>query len=241
MYAKTLEFIRRSRQAIKARNPAGTLDVEAPCEVWIQEIDFFLDRPYFYNAIPMFQYLYHEYTTTYGGDDFMALCHRECAQMMQAKIFALGIHNIVVANQPDYDFEVNPNYPVLELVRNVSRAQRTFARDYVVFGEMLPPARLEVEQVLVDIYRSQNQAPVPKVYHSTWKTPQGAIGTVLANWTTVPQPVCLRLEDGGRPVSRVAEHGRVALAPDSQSPGLYALEVPPVSVVLVEHGPGAAG
>ncbi len=234
MYVKTLEFIRKSRQAIKARNPAGTLDVEAPCEIWIQEIDFFLDRPYFYNAIPLFQYLYHEYTAAYGGDDFMALCHRECAQMMQAKILTLGIRNIVVANQPDYDFEVNPAYPVLALVRNVSRAQRTFARDYVVFGEMLPPVQVEVEQVMVDIYRSQEQVPVPKVYHSTWKTPQGKIGTVLANWTNTPQKVCLRLEQGAGPVYRVDEGDRTALAP--QSGGGWVVETPPVGVVLVEHG-----
>ena len=166
----------------------------------------------------------------------MALCHHECAQMMQAKILTLGIHNIIVANQPDYDFEVNPDYPVLALVRNVCRAQRTFARDYVVFGEMVHPVQVEVEHLMVDIYRSPEMVSIPKVFNSTWKTPQGTSGTVLANWTNTSQKVRLLLEKNNQPAYLVDNRGKTVLSPETINGDMLEVEVPPVDVVLVEHG-----
>jgi hypothetical protein len=237
MYNKTLEFIRRSRQEIKRRNPAGSLDVEAPCEIWIQEIDFFIDRPYSVHSLPVFQYLYHEFTASYGGDDMLNVCHLETSQMMQAKILTLGIRNIVVVNQPDYDFEVNPNYPVLTLMRNISRAQRTFVKDYVVFGEMIRPAQLEVEEMMVDIYRSPVMVPMRKVFHSTWAAPDGRTGTILANWTTATQNVLLALDPNGQPPCLVDDGSMRAIAPEATANGQLAIQIDPLSVVLVEQRP----
>jgi len=229
MVRKTLEFIRRVRSAIKQRNRDATLSVEVPCEAWIQEIDFPLDRPYMGGTIPLFQYLYHEYQMAWGGDIAMGVSHVESSLMKHATILVRGVRNVVTIQEPDYDFEVDPSYPVFTLLRNIFAAQRTFARDYVVFGEMQRPARLEVGCVTVDVYRSADTVEVPKVLHSTWRSQAGKIGTVLVNWTGAAEEVTLA-QPG--PATIVTASGATPASPRA---GKLTFTVPPRSVALVEE------
>jgi hypothetical protein len=239
MTASMREFIRQVRGAARARNPDAALSVELCCEFWMQDIDFSMDRAYDYYgdriAIPLFQYLYHPYTACYSGDGIVNVFHPECSLMYHARVFTLGIRNTVAYGEEEYNFEVDPDYPVLGLLRNLCRAQRTFARDYVVFGEMLRPPPLQVAHVQADAFRGEPwEARIPRVYHSAWRGPSGKVATVLANWSGGAEEVTLTLLDARGPVVIQTAEGPIPVSPEAAQTGQVTFCVPARDAVVVE-------
>jgi len=235
MTQKMREFVRRVRGAAKERTPQATLSVECPCEVWIQEVDFPLDRPYMMGTIPLFEYLYHEYAMAWGGDVKIGFAHPEVSLIKHATILVRGTQNVVTIGEPEYDYDVDPDYPVFALLRNIFAAQRTFARDYVLFGRMLRPAPLETGRVSVDVYQSVDTVDVPKVLHSTWRSQAGKTGTVMVNWTGEPEEVSLALQGEARGASIVTAAGSTPAREEDVRSGRISTVVPPRGVLLVEQ------
>ncbi|MFH1568732.1 MAG: DUF6259 domain-containing protein [Gemmatimonadota bacterium] len=241
MTEKTGDFVRAVRSAAKARDPEAAYSVEGPCEYWIPEMDFFLDRPYHYEPRslihPLFEYIYHEYATVYSGDGIVNVLHPAASLMLHAKVFTLGLRNTVAYGEEEYNFEVNPDYPVLALLRNICQAQRGFARDYVVFGQMQRPTALEVDHVRADGFRGEPwEVMIPKVYHGVWRAPDGKVGTVLANWTEEAQEVTVGLSEVDGPVATVAATQRVAASPQEVRDRRLSVQVPALGILLVEQG-----
>jgi hypothetical protein len=250
MHAAMLNFIREARQACKARNPEATLSYEVPCEVWIQEVDLHMHRPYHIRpyrleAIPLFDYLYHEYALTFGGDTMLGLAHPEVELIKHALIGTLGVQNLINIGQPEWHFERLPDFPGLALMRSICQAQRTFARPFLVLGRMLKPAELAVAREAIDLWRPiwmSNEAEarqlgardIPAVWHSAWEAPDGTLGYVLINWTGTAQPVRLSLARPGGELALVSAEGRTPL-PRAGASGQASLTVPPRSAVLVEQ------
>ncbi len=229
-------FLRRVVGKAKERDPEAILAYEFPCELWIQETQLIFDRPYMIGVVPLFDYIYHEYAPLYGGDMRMGVCHPEEALIKHATLFACGLQNLVGIGEPEYDFEVNPNYPVLVLIRNICLAQRTYANPYVVLGQMQRPAELAVEHETIDLYRYPGTVQIPKVLHSVWKSPEGKLGYVLANWTGSPQVVALTLmAEAGGPISIVTAAGRRMPNADELTGATLTLTVPARDVLLVER------
>jgi hypothetical protein len=240
MTAKTGEFIRKVRANAKDRNADATFSSEGPCEYWIQDVDFFLDRPYHYDnkktLVPIFEYIYHQYVVCYSGDGILNILHPEASLMLHARVFTLGLRNTVAYAEEEYNFEVDPNYPILGLLHNIFRAQRTFARDYVVFGQMQRPTPLEVRHVQADGFRGEPwEVRVPCVYHGVWKAPDGRIGTVLANWSGQDEDVTLTLGDVGGPVFFVTNESRTKLADETARTSDMQVRVPARDVALIEQ------
>jgi hypothetical protein len=248
MYQKMLEFLRRTRVAMRRRNPASTFAYEVPCEVWIQEVDLHMHRPYQIRpmgmlAVPLFDYLYHDYALTYGGDTYFGLCHPESDLIKHALVFSYGIQNLIGIGQPEWDYEVNPDYPSLTLMRNIAQAQRTFARPYLVFGQMLRPTPLECKVSDIDLYKHTQfmddttdvgTLPVPAVFHSVWRSPTGTTGYVLINWTGSDEPVSLTLLDPSKPARIVSSTSAEAAAQTVGPSGHLNITVPARGIVLVE-------
>jgi len=242
MVEKTRDFVRAVRSSAKRRNPEAAYSIEGPCEFWIQEMDFFLDRPYHYDEKtrihPLFEYIYHEYATCYSGDGIINVLHPAASLMLHAKVFVLGLRNTVAYGEEEYNFEVDPDYPILTLLRNLCQAQRGFARDYVVFGQMQRPTDLEVGHVQADGFRGEPwEVMIPKVYHGVWKGPDGKVGTVLANWTEEAQEVSVGLSDVEGPVAIVTESQRAAVSPQEICDDRVSVKVPALGVLLLEQGP----
>jgi hypothetical protein len=137
--------------------------------------------------------------------------------------------------EPEYDYEIDPDYPIFPLLRNICRAQRTYARDYVVFGQMQRPTPLETERVTVDYFRSSKTAEVPKVLHSVWRSQSGRMGYVMVNWTGEAAEATLTLRQGGGAVSLVTDQGRTPLPAETLRAGKVTLTIPARSVALVEQ------
>ncbi len=235
MHRKTLEFIRRTREEIRQRKPESTLSVETPCEIWIQELDLFMHRPYMLGFIPLFDYIYHEYIPCYGGDVRMGLCHPEVSLIKHATCFVYGIQNLVGIGEPEYDFEVNPDYPVLTLLRNICQAQRTYAHAYLTFGQMLKPTDLEVSKVSLDLYMRAGSADVPRVLHGVWRSPEGKIGYVLINWTGAPEKVKLWLAKTDGVVSVITAGDKKVVPEEQVKTGNVTVTVRPRDILLLEQ------
>jgi hypothetical protein len=139
--------------------------------------------------------------------------------------------------EEEYNFQVDPDYPILGLLRNIFCAQRTFARDYVVFGQMERPTPLEVRHVQADGFRGEPwEVTIPRVYHGVWKAPDGRIGTVLANWSGETEEVKVALREVDRPVTIVTEEGRTPIAEEAARTGQVLVRVPARGVAVVEQG-----
>jgi len=241
MVEKTRDFVRQVRSAAKARNPEAAYSVEGPCEFWIPEMDFFLNRPYHYDEgsliHPLFEYIYHEYATCYSGDGIVNVLHPAASLMLHAKVFTLGLRNTVAYVEEEYNFEVDPNYPILTLLRNICQAQRGFAREYVVFGQMQRPTELEVEHVKADGFRGEPwEVEIPKVYHGVWKGADGKVATVLANWTEEAEEVTVGLGDVEGPVAIVTEDQAIVASEPEVADGRLTVVVPALGVLVVEQG-----
>jgi hypothetical protein len=237
------DFLTRLRQAIKDRTPQATFGYEAPCEIWIQYVDVNMHRPYMKGLFPIFDYIYHEYAVSYGGDALMGLCHPEVELIKHATIFSYGIQHLVGIGHPEWDYEVNPNYPTLGFLRNTCEAQRTYAREYLLYGEMLRPTKLDVPTIDVDYWKpggvpenfDMGIAEISLVIHSVWRLANGSIGYVLVNWTGKDEDVTLGLYRTDAETAIVSGAGRTPVEQKAISDGVLRLTVPARSVRLVEQ------
>jgi Domain of unknown function (DUF6259) len=245
MGQKTTEFFRKIRQAAKKRNPEAALSVEGVAEAWIQDLDMMLDRPYFPGFIPLFTYIYHEYMPMLGGDGRYGVAHPEEQLMLHAANFVYGHLRFVAIGDNGYDFEVNPNYPIFTLLKNMCQADRTYARDYVVLGRMLEPTQLQCLKVKADGYipliRPLLDLPdppiveVPRIMHSVWSSPDNRIGYVLVNWSGTTEQATLSLVRKEGKVTVITAMGRTSVSGQDVKTGQITASVPAWSVMLVEQ------
>jgi hypothetical protein len=238
----TAQFLREVRAAAKKRNAAGTLSFEGAYENWIQDVDFMLDRPYMPGFIPIFTYIYHEYIPFVSGDGPYGVTHPEEQLMQQATNFVYGHIALVMLGLNVYDFEVNPDYPIFTLLKNMCQAARTYARDYLVLGRMLNPTSLDTPKLAVAKWLPVDKdvpdpptVEVPKVMHSVWASPTNRIGYVLVNWSSEPVEVTLNL---------VRREGMVAIITNTEKrvstdrqvkSGQITATVPARNVILMEQ------
>lgn len=248
MSAAMVDFFRRTRQMLKEQSPEFTFGFEGPCEMWIQESDVQMHRPYRIRpfgsrGIPVFDYLYHEYALTYGGDDDLGLAHPEAELIKHAMVAVCGVQNLVGIGHPEFDYEVDPNYPTLTLMRNISEAQRGFAREYLVYGEMMKPTELECQVTPIELYKhtqfsdrpgNMGTEDVPSVIHSVWRTAGGRVGYIMANWTGVAQSAILHLARSAKQLDHVVGEERVRMATDDAS-NTVEFVLKPRSVILLEE------
>jgi Domain of unknown function (DUF6259) len=246
MYQKALEFMRAVREATRKPNAITALGYEEPCEVWLQEADYQYHRPYWLGGVPLFDYLYSEYALRLGGDVATGFCHPEEECIKHAMVFINGIQNLVGIGHPEYDCATNRGSAALEMIRNICAAQRTYTREYVVFGEMQRPPKLDVAQVTVDVRKSRGDEEIdlpgvelPRVFHSAWRSQRGEFGYLLVNWTGAAEKARLALIDGqrggGRKIYAVTANSKVAIPQNQIDSGVVDLTIPPRSILLIEE------
>jgi hypothetical protein len=240
MAQRTTEFLRKIRGSVKQRNAAGAFSFEGALEPWLQDVDFMLYRPYMPGLIPLFTYIYHEYITLMGGDGPYGISHPEEQLIQHATNFVYGHTTFVMVGLNDFDFEVNPDYPIFTLLRNICQAQRTYAREYVVFGRMLKPTKLTTSMIAAAPWYTWEEpdppltVQVPKVMHSVWES-RGKIGYVLANWSGQPENVKLSLIKKQGKVSRISGADKSSVPEDRVATGEIELTVPARGIVVVEQ------
>ncbi len=239
MSEQTSRFLHEARKLGKALDPDFVLTIEEPCEYFIQDVDGFNDRPYVSTpvseSVPLFSYVYHDYSLSFGGDSPLGLHCPEADLLRVARTFVAGL----LVEGPSFGPSREWPKDELNFLAKIAHAQRTFAHDYVILGEMLPDPHLEKVPMLNTVLAGGTRevpialkpARVPAVLASGWKSPAGKTGYALANV----------LSDEARPVLpvnrargwvKIWQGGRQKLA---VSDGKVEVPLGPREIALVEE------
>jgi len=193
--------------------------------------------------VPLYHYLYHEFMLMQGG--FGSGPEPYHLQIRNAYNLIVGeipgevmqgdgrLLNKDTFNWAPWEPYVGDNEAALRLLRAAMALRRGPAREFLVYGRMQAPARIE-PIVPVRWQENGHDHQIPPVFHSAWKTLDGGFGLVFANWTAVEQTVHI---DDSRLGNDTTQH---IAAPDLESRSVsigksgLALQLPPLSCALLE-------
>lgn len=193
--------------------------------------------------VPLWNYLFHEFTLIQGT--FGSAPNPYSASIRNAYNLTTGaIPGAVIKGDGQIlNREAEPwalwQPPVgnlegaWEVFRTTTALRRGKARDFLVYGRMERPAKIEGIPVKRWTY-ADREYRIPAVFHSAWHSPSGGFGIVLANWTSDPHTVQVRDQRlGARCVETVS-----AQKMESQRHGSgndVAVTLPAFSCALVER------
>ncbi|MEI8289272.1 MAG: DUF6259 domain-containing protein [Verrucomicrobiota bacterium] len=198
------------RQHGKSLTPDFALLHEEVHEQLIPHLDGFHVREYYEKrwyrgypgatGIPLFSYLYHEYSLGYGGDSAMLSkdnnrWHVRCHAINLVTGRTPG-GSIWSSQQSMYD--AHPDQ--IAMIRNHSRLLKTRAKDCLMLGRMLHPVELKMPTLTIAAPAqrggkwAQETMTTPAVLTSSWLSPSGRIGHLFVNIAESPQPVEVNLD-----------------------------------------------
>lgn len=174
------------------------------CDIRVVPPGMRAEHSLWWDWVPLYHFLYHEYILIQGGFGHGADPYH--LAMRNAYNFVVGeIPGAVIKGNGDllnvdspginwapWDIQVGSNDAALEMLRTTTALRRGVARDFLVFGKMLAPSRVEHIKTISWQYEGRSHN-IPAVFHCAWQAPDGRVGVVLANWTSDPQRV--RLSD----------------------------------------------
>jgi hypothetical protein len=194
--------------------------------------------PLWEGAIPLFHFLYHELLPIQGGFGWAPEPHHVAIR---------NAWNVVVGEMPGgvltpdgrlldrdtvnwapWDDAIEDPAAGLTVLRSGLALRRGPARDLLVFGRMERTATVTGGEIRRWSHAGRDHA-IPAVFHRTWRSPDGELGLVFANWTgdgqtvEVPDP---RFADGCRWIEA------------TRSPQASNVSAGPATVRLPAHGCG---
>jgi len=206
MPAAMEEMVSTFRQIAAEAGEAGAIQsVECPCNEYslqlFQQCDVRVSPPSSgqRDYIPLYQYLFHECTILHGmmstGGEPFALPIRNAWNGVWGEIPGAvmtgdgALLNRETFNWAEWEPKIGSNDDCLEMVRTVTALRRGPGRDFLVYGRMARPARVETE--VLSWEHNGRSYEVPAVADAAWQAPDGRFGIVLANWTTQTQTVTI--------------------------------------------------
>ena len=218
MFRSISEFLRNLRNKLKAHSSQIVMSTEgAPSELYMTLIDGYDSRRIWFpaveqNTVPLFSYLYHAYALGFGGEFFPmieskdALCIKAAQMMIDGllvNIFLGKDRKMVVTSNHGFDEPPSEQQEALNFISQCVQAQTGYGREYLVFGDMLRPVKVEGISRMRMVARYSHFAEgeehwieVPSVMHSSWISTTGRIGHIFANPHPRPCSVSVKLEVG---------------------------------------------
>jgi hypothetical protein len=193
--------------------------------------------------IPLYHYLYHELIVMQGGfgtgPEPYHMPTRNAYNLVVGEIpGAVMTGDGKLLNRDTYNWapwepDVGDNDDSLTVLATTTALRRGPARDFLVFGRMLPPALVHGVELIGWQFGGKDHQ-VPAVFHCAWQAPDGRVGAVLANWTTALQEVAVSDERLGCRAAVHISDGDVRTASLEADGGLFKVTLPPLSCALVE-------
>lgn len=153
-------------------------------------------------VIPLYHFLYHEFILIQGGfghgPEPYHLPIRNAYNLVIGEIPGAVMKgdgrllNKDTANWAPWEPQIGSNEDALQVLKVATVLRRGRGKDFLVYGRMLPPARVCTAQA-VEWEEEGRPHRISPVFDATWQAPDGRVGVVLANWTTEAQNV--RIED----------------------------------------------
>jgi len=195
--------------------------------------------------IPLYHFLYHEFIVIQGGfgsaPEPYHMPIRNSYNLVVGQIpggVLTGdgrLLNKDTFNWAPWEPPIGNNDDSLTVLRRTTALRRGKAKDFLVYGRMQRPADVSGIKTIRWQWGGRDHQ-IPAVFHSAWKSPQGRLGIVLANWTTEPQTVSVvdsRLNHQAVvSISSKELKSRVSLADHTD----LKVSLPPLSCALVEGG-----
>jgi len=152
------------------------------------------------SAEPMFSYVYHQYTTTYGEFNKLGGTNIDANYNSSARAIARAlVRGKLISGHSEWDYPDDPG--LSELLTRTANATATYAKDYVYFGEMLKPPTVHSPLIDIPYYdwmhtgTGWTSVKDEQVLNSAWLSPDGGrIAHTIVNWgntsvdITVPLP-----------------------------------------------------
>jgi hypothetical protein len=252
-------LLEQMRAAGKERSKDAIFSIEEPGELYIQTLDLYHARDYAEGrfprdargavGVPLFTYLYHEYSLGYGGQ--LALSAR--ASPFTVMALALNVINGKIPGAASWDSilparDVHPDQA--QMLRAGLELMRTPARDYLLFGKRLHTEPLPVADLDIPVPVSSGGKVAEErrrfrgVLHSGWMLPDGRIGYVAVNIGKQKLTLELPVKGVGDRAARYRLRTFTAARPEptemARKAGLpyqARIELPPLAPVFVEADP----
>ena len=254
-YWKLLDTMRKHGKTLA---PDFVLLNEEEHEQLIPHLDGFHVREYYEKrwyrnypgaaGIPLFDYLYHEFSLGYGGDS--AVLSKENSRW-NVRCHAI---NLITGRTPGGSvwsaqknmFEAHPDQ--ITMLRNHCRLLKTSAKDFLMLGRMLHPFELTSDKLTIPILVKHGSQTIqeyisrPSILTSSWEAPDGKIGHLFVNIAETSQPLKVNLDTRNAPTlkSCTAEIYRStsekfnSLWQKVQLPREFNTQLEPLEVVFIE-------
>ena len=141
-------------------------------------------------------------------------------------------------NWAPWEPQVGSDADALEMIRTVTALRRGPGKDFLVFGRMQKPSRLEGVRTVKWEYEGRRHA-IPAVFCGCWTAPDGTYGVALANWTTQRQRVTVCDSGLGSSVRIHISAKRLSARRIEAVEGEVSVQLPPLScAMLIATGAG---
>ncbi|MCX7598441.1 MAG: DUF6259 domain-containing protein [Armatimonadetes bacterium] len=192
--------------------------------------------------IPLYHYLYHECIVMHGmmsvGYEPYALPMRNAYNCVIGEIPGAvmtgdgTLLNRETFNWAEWEPKIGSNEDALEMIRTVTAMRRGPGRDFLVYGRMMRPAKVDgIDRIEWEYAGRRRQ--VDAVFHAAWQAPDGRVGIVFANWTKEDRKVSF---SDRRLAEKTTVHtcGREMSAETVSTAQPLTVTVPGLGVVVVE-------
>lgn len=237
-FTRLLEADNKEARSI---DPGVAMSCEgAPPETFLQSFQVWDARA---RTCPLYSFLYHEYAN--GQEGFYTNRYSdETLRLSVGRALVTGyMLNFTLRDkgQIEYDWDqlwsraVPDQRAILDWAKRVNHFRAGAARDYLIFGKMLRPWR--VDNVT---YRDFGWGEEPVVQSATWQSQAGKIGVVFANCGNLPAKPHLELEGSSRRNVTLHLDGKTK-AGEMSLPAVLDIEMAPRSLALIEVTTASGG
>lgn len=183
--------------AARKRNPPAAISLEEPNELYIPHVDIFHTREYMQRfwprerkgslGIPLFSYLYHEYSLGYGGDSAPLVTAEESptvALYAQAMNLITGKMPAGAAWMKMVPFtDLHPD--VQEFMRNCATLLKSEAGKYIITGKILYLENQEIggQTIGFNIGPKYYEFQAPNLLARGFQLKTGSMGLLYINLT----------------------------------------------------------
>jgi hypothetical protein len=184
--------------AARSVNPTVAMSCEgAPPEIYLQNFQIWDART---TTCPLYSFLYHEYANAFDGF-YTKRVNDEALRLSVARALVMGyMVNFTLRDkgQIEYDWDqtwtraLPDQAAILDWVKRVNHLRAGIARDYLVYGRMMRPWKIDGVTE-----RDFGWGKEPLVQSATWQAQDGRIGVVLVNYADLPESPRVELEGQG--------------------------------------------
>ncbi|MGH9325826.1 MAG: DUF6259 domain-containing protein [Terriglobia bacterium] len=192
-------LLEADRATATAIHPGIAMSSEgAPPEVFLKHLQVWDAR--LFSFCPLYSFLYHEYGNGFEGF-YTNRINDEALRASVAKALVNGYFiNFTLRDKGlvEYDWDqtwtraVPDQAAFLDWTRRVTHFRAGLARDYLVYGRMLRPWKVNGVTL-----RDFGWGKEPAVPSATWQAPDGRVALVLANYACLPENPQVELKGEG--------------------------------------------